>query len=262
MRYFIYLAYNGAAYSGWQNQPNAPTVQNCIETAMSTILRKPCTIVGAGRTDALVHARQMVAHTDLDLSVDEVAVLADRLNKLLPSDIVIHQIVPVTAQAHARFDALSRCYRYYITEQKDPFAGSISLKIYRKLDYGLMNEAAQTLLEYSDFTSFSKLHTDAKTNICRVTEAYWKQSSAHAWVFTIRADRFLRNMVRAIVGTLFDVGRGKISVEQFRSLIESKDRSQAASSAPGHALFLEEVLYPPELFVVDSCSKAFSISHE
>lgn len=250
-RFFIYLAYNGTRYSGWQTQPNAPSVQQTIEEALTTILRTPISLVGAGRTDAGVHAHEMIAHSDLPCQAsEEAALLVDRLNKLLPRDIVIYRIVPVRQDAHARFDAVSRTYHYYLTEDKDPFSDGLMLKTYRRLDYARMNEAAALLFEYVDFTSFCKLHTDVKTNNCRVTEARWiPLEKAGQWVFVITADRFLRNMVRAIVGTLFHVGTGKLSVEDFRRIIQSQDRGQAGSSAPAHALYLERVVYPSELFL-------------
>lgn len=249
-RFFIYLAYNGARYSGWQTQPNAPTVQETIEHALSTILQVPIGIVGAGRTDAGVHAHEMVAHTDLPCTDEEAIYLTERLNKFLPHDIVIYRIIPVKNDAHARFDAISRTYHYYLTEQKNPFMNGLMLKTYRTLDFNRMNEAAALLLKYIDFTSFSKLHTDVKTNNCRVSEAVWLPLEQKGqWLFRITADRFLRNMVRAIVGTLFHVGTGKLSVQDFQNIIESMDRGKAGSSAPAHALFLEKVVYPTDLFL-------------
>lgn len=249
MRYFLYLSYHGAAYSGWQVQPNAVSIQGTIEQALATILRTPCPVVGAGRTDAGVHARLMVAHLELDMSPEEAILLMERLNRLLPSDIVLHRIVPVRDDAHARFSAQARTYRYYITYCKDPFAGALSLRLYHTLDIQAMNQAAKALLEYRDFTSFSKLHTDVKTNNCRITQAEWTPLGVGQYVFTITADRFLRNMVRAIVGTLFQVGKGRMSVDEFRQVIERQDRSLAGSSAPAHALFLEDITYPEELFL-------------
>lgn len=250
-RFFIYLAYNGTRYSGWQTQPNASGVQQTVEEAISTIVRQPVGVVGAGRTDAGVHAHEMVAHADLPCDTPaEAATLTERLNKLLPRDIVIYRMAPVKADAHARFDAISRTYHYYLTEQKDPFMEGLMLKTYRKLDFGRMNEAAALLPRYIDFTSFSKLHTDVKTNNCRITEARWMPlAQTGQWVFSITADRFLRNMVRAIVGTLFHVGTGKLSITDFRDIIESQDRSRAGSSAPAHALYLERVVYPSDLFL-------------
>ncbi|WP_329903804.1 tRNA pseudouridine(38-40) synthase TruA [Porphyromonas pogonae] len=252
MRYFIYLSYNGTNYSGWQTQPNAVTVQQTIEEALCTILRKPTPILGAGRTDAGVHAREMIAHVELDMDQSEADALALKLDRLLPPDISIRSMVHVKADAHARFDAVSRTYRYYITMRKDPFAHGLMLRMHRTLDIDEMNEAASHLMRYTDFTSFSKLHTDVKTNNCKITHALWTvgQDSDH-YVFTITADRFLRNMVRAIVGTLFQVGWGKMSVTDFCTVIERQDRCQAGSSAPGHALYLEEVKYPQEIFITE-----------
>lgn len=253
MRYFLYLSYNGTRYSGWQTQPNAPTVQQTIEDALATVLRQPCPIVGAGRTDAGVHARQMIAHLDLDLSPIEAEQLMLRLNRLLPEDIALRSIRPVAPDAHARFSARARTYRYYVTFDKQPFGHDLLLRLHAPVDFDLMNRAAALLPQFIDFTSFSKLHTDVKTNNCRVREAYWQKHAdslgGEVYVFTITADRFLRNMVRAIVGTLLQVGRGKLSLEDFVRIIEAKDRCSAGSSAPGHALFLESVEYPEELFL-------------
>lgn len=246
-RYFIYLSYNGKPFCGWQIQPNGITVQQRIEEALSTILRRPMSIVGAGRTDAGVHAQLMVAHFDSEEPISDLPFLADKLNRLLPKDIAIDRIVPVAPDAHARFDATSRTYKYYLTAKKNPFNYDLVYRYIGKLNYDLMNEACRVLFEYTDFTSFSKLHTDVKTNNCRIMEAGWKQEG-DVWVFTIRADRFLRNMVRAIVGTLLEVGRGKLSLSGFREVIEAKDRGRAGTSAPGHALYLVDVTYPEKIF--------------
>lgn len=246
-RYFIYLSYNGKAFCGWQIQPNALTVQESIQQALATLMRHPVPIVGAGRTDTGVHARLMVAHFELEEPIEDLDLLAEKLNRILPKDIAIHRIVPVAPDAHARFDALSRTYTYYITHKKDPFTYEWVCRIPRTLDYDLMNQACEILYEQNDFTSFSKLHTDVKTNNCRITHAGWVQEG-DLWLFTITADRFLRNMVRAIVGTLIEVGRGKLSLSGFREVIEAKDRGKAGTSAPGHALFLVDVVYPPHLF--------------
>ncbi|MDL2245860.1 tRNA pseudouridine(38-40) synthase TruA [Parabacteroides sp. PFB2-10] len=245
-RYFIYLGYNGKNYCGWQRQPNGTTVQESLEEALATYLRKPVSVTGAGRTDTGVHARRMVAHFDWEESFDDLASLADKLNRLLPKDIGVYRIVPVTPEAHARFDATSRTYRYYVTFEKDPFRFDWLCRIYGTLDFEAMNKACEWLYTYTDFTSFSKLHTDVKTNNCRITHAGWEQTDG-LWVFTITADRFLRNMVRAIVGTLFEVGRGKLTLDGFRGVIEAKDRGAAGTSAPGHALFLEDITYPKEI---------------
>lgn len=248
-RYFIYLAYNGAAYHGWQNQPNAISVQQCIEESLTMIMRRPMPIVGAGRTDTGVHASLMVAHFDVEEPLADPAQFADRLNRILPKDIAIHKIVPVTPEAHARFSATSRTYKYYVTTRKDPFSGDQRCKVRGDFDIDKMNEAARILFEYIDFTSFSRLHTDVKTNNCQIMEAYWERTGADDMVFTIKADRFLRNMVRAIVGTLLQVGRGKLSLADFRRVIEQKDRCKAGDSAVGQALFLVDIEYPAELFL-------------
>lgn len=254
MRYFLYLSYNGAAYSGWQTQPNAHTIQQTIEEGLATILRRPCPILGAGRTDAGVHARMMVAHLDLEMQQKEANLLLERLNRLLPQDIALHRIVAVKPEAHARFSATARTYRYYVTTKKDPFGHEHRLRLHHCLDLDAMNKAAACLSEYIDFTSFSKLHTDVKTNNCRISYARWEEVAEGEYVFTITADRFLRNMVRAIVGTLFQIGKHKMSVDDFRAIIESKDRCKAGSSAPAHALYLEDVAYPQELFFEYLCN--------
>ena len=247
-RYFIYLSYDGSNYHGWQIQPNAATVQETIEKALTLLMRQPVEITGAGRTDTGVNASTMVAHADFPGEIDCKQTVY-RLNRMLPPDIAIHSIKPVTETAHARFDALSRRYRYHISTAKNPFTRRYSCRVTGELDFEAMNSAAATLPEYTDFTSFSKLHTDTKTNNCKVTKAHWVQTSASEWYFEIEADRFLRNMVRAIVGTLLMVGRGKISVEGFREIIEKKQRSEAGDSALAQALFLEEVKYPENIFL-------------
>ncbi|WP_099465492.1 tRNA pseudouridine(38-40) synthase TruA [Parabacteroides provencensis] len=246
-RYFIYLGYNGKNFNGWQIQPNGITIQQSIEGALATLLRKPVPVVGAGRTDAGVHARLMVAHFDWEDEIADLSFLEEKLNRLLPKDIAIYRIVPVIPDAHARFDATSRTYKYYITTKKDPFNYDLVYKMSGKIDFERMNDACRILFDYIDFTSFSKLHTNVKTNNCRIYEAGWLQDG-DVWVFTIRADRFLRNMVRAIVGTLLEVGRGKLTLEGFRNVIEQKDRCKAGISVPGHALFLVNVTYPEHLF--------------
>ncbi len=246
-RYFIYLAYDGTSYHGWQVQPNGVSVQECLTKALSTLLRQAVDVVGAGRTDAGVHARLMVAHFDSPQALNEVF-MADKLNRLLPPDISVYHLRAVRPNAHARFDATSRTYRYYVTTAKMPFERQYRYRLFSMPDFNRMNEAAQTLFDYTDFTSFSKLHTDVKTNNCRIMQARWERLDEVTWVFTIQADRFLRNMVRAVVGTLLEVGRGKLSVEGFRKVIEQKDRCRAGTSVPGCALFLEDITYPEELF--------------
>ena len=246
MRYFIYLSYDGSRYHGWQIQPNGISVQEVLNGALSTLLRQPIEVTGAGRTDAGVNASLMVAHFDTVHQADDE--LVRRLNKFLPQDIAVEKIVPVRADAHARFSATSRTYHYYIVTEKSPFE-PYAYRYPLPLDFEKMNEAAQTLFDYTDFTSFSKLHTDVKTNNCRITHARWEQVAPTKWQFTITADRFLRNMVRAIVGTLLDVGRGVLSIDGFRNVIEQKNRCSAGNSVPGGALFLADVSYPDDLFL-------------
>lgn len=248
-RYFIYLAYEGTNYHGWQVQPNGVSVQECLQKALSTLLRVETEVVGAGRTDAGVHAKLMVAHFDSEKEDLDLALLTDKLNRLLPPDISVYRVCKVHPEAHARFDALSRTYEYYITSVKSPFNRHLKWRMHGSLNYELMNEAAKILFEYTDFTSFSKLHTDVKTNNCKIMQAEWVQEDETTWVFTIKADRFLRNMVRAVVGTLVEVGRGKMSIEEFRKVIEQKDRCKAGASVPGHALFLVDIEYPAETFI-------------
>ncbi len=240
------MAYNGANYCGWQVQPNGIAVQEVIEKALFTLLRTDIPIVGAGRTDAGVHARQMIAHFDADL--DNTEVLTDRLNRILPKDIAIYKIVRVTDEAHARFDASSRLYHYYVTTKKDPFDYPYKYRVHGQIDIEMMNKCAQILFEYEDFTSFSKLHTDVKTNNCTIMQAGWEQVEDD-YIFTIKANRFLRNMVRAIVGTLLEAGRGKLDEAGMRRIIEAKDRGVAGLSVPGSALFLDEVEYPDSIFL-------------
>ncbi|MDR1436499.1 MAG: tRNA pseudouridine(38-40) synthase TruA [Candidatus Symbiothrix sp.] len=247
-RYFIFLAYNGKNYCGWQNQPNGITVQGTLEQALSTLLRSAVSVTGAGRTDTGVHARVMAAHFNREEDGLDTADLTVRLNRLLPPEIAVYSIVKVHPDAHARFDAISRTYKYYLTSEKNPFYYDRVYRVYHDLDFVRMNEAAAVLPEYTDFTSFSRSHTDVKTNNCRIIGANWEKEDGH-WVFTIEADRFLRNMVRAIVGTLLDVGRGKRSPEDFREIIEAKDRRKAGSSAPAYALFLHDIKYPERIFL-------------
>lgn len=247
-RYFIYLAYDGTNYHGWQIQPNGISVQECLMRALTTFLRRETEVIGAGRTDAGVHASLMVAHFDYDGEPLDTAMVAEKLNRLLPPDISVYKVCPVKPDAHARFDATARTYKYYVTTVKHPFNRQYRYRIHNPLDFEKMNEAAFTLFDYTDFTSFSKLHTDVKTNNCRIMHAEWTQEDDATWVFTIQADRFLRNMVRAIVGTLIEVGRGKLTVEGFRKVIEQQDRCKAGTSAPGHALFLVNVEYPDQIF--------------
>lgn len=241
MRYFITLSYDGTAYHGWQIQPHSISVQEELHKALSTLLRQPMEVVGAGRTDTGVHARKMVAHFDYgELDCPH---LVYKLNKILPKDIAVQQVEQVADDMHARFSAKSRTYNYFVHLSKDPFRRAYSWQVYGEPDFDLMNRAAEVLMEYRDFTSFSKLNTDTKTNDCTITEAHWDRVGDGQWCFTISANRFLRNMVRAIVGTLLEVGRGRMTIEQLRQVIEAKDRCRAGDSVPGNALFLVEVEY-------------------
>ncbi len=243
-RYFIELAYNGSGYNGWQIQPNAPSVQEDINKALSLLLKQEINVTGAGRTDTGVHASFFVAHFDSETAILHTKALTDKLNRFLGKNIAIKDIYAVAPDAHARFSARSRTYKYYINKTKNPFSYPFAYRPHPLPDIRLMNKACELLLRYEDFTSFSKLHTDVKTNVCHLMEAYWEETDEQL-VFTIKADRFLRNMVRAIVGTLLDVGQERITLEQFQKIIESKDRCKAGTSVPGNALFLCNIEYPP-----------------
>ena len=245
MRYFIDLSYKGTAYHGWQIQPNAVTVQETIEKALSALLGDDVSIVGAGRTDTGVHARQMFAHFDFD-EINEPDQLVYRLNAFLPEDISISTIEQVNNQAHARFDALSREYKYYIHQFKDPFLADRSYFFKPSLDIEKMNSCTSLLLDHKNFKCFSRSHTDVKTYNCDVKSAGWERND-HELVFTIEADRFLRNMVRAVVGTLIEVGQGKMTETEFKTVLDSEDRSQAGPSAPAHGLFLTRIEYPDSI---------------
>lgn len=239
-RYVIHLAYNGANYCGWQTQPNLPTVQLTLEQALSTLLRTPVAIVGCGRTDTGVHASDFYAHFDLDVPLADNLVF--KLNSYLPPDIAIFDISPVADNFHARFSALSRTYQYHVSTERLPFAQGLYCRIYFTPDIEAMNCAAKVLMEYDDFTSFAKLHTDNKTNICHLTEAHWDKVGKEL-VFTISSNRFLRNMVRSVTGTLLDVGRGKLTIDGLREIIERKNRCAAGVSMPAQGLFLTNVRY-------------------
>lgn len=243
-RYFMQLSYRGSPFHGWQSQPNATSVQSTIEDALSIVMRYPIKITGAGRTDTGVNARKMIAHFDLCEPHAQPENLVRAINSLVGHDIAIHSIVPVHDNAHARFDATSRTYHYYTHTGKDPFLYPLSWQAPPTLDYEKMNWAAEQLLQVEDFTSFAKLHTDVKTNICHVTRAEWQPAGDNRMVFIITADRFLRNMVRAVVGTLVEVGRGKLSLDDFSAVISAKDRCAAGTSMPAHALYLWDVTYP------------------
>ena len=241
-RYFIHLAYNGACYNGWQTQPGLPTVQQTLEQALSTLLREPVAVVGCGRTDTGVHASDFYAHFDLK-DYKDLKDIVFKLNSFLPPDIVIFDIYPVADNAHARYDAVARTYQYHVSDRRLPFRQGQYCRIYYRPDLDKMNEAARVLMEYDDFTSFAKLHTQVKTNICHLSEAHW-DTVGEEWVFTIRSNRFLRNMVRSVTGTLLDVGRGKLSIEGLREIVEKKDRCAAGVSMPACGLFLTKVEYP------------------
>lgn len=241
-RYFVTFSYDGARYHGWQIQPNGVSVQEKLQWALSTLLREDISVTGAGRTDAGVHARMMVAHFDILVDID-CRQLAYKLNRLLPQDIFVAKVEPVSDDMHARFSATSRMYRYYIHTRKDPFLRAYSCEMHYPLDFARMNEAARLLLEYEDFGAFCKSGADVKTTLCKVIKAEWVQTSETTWYFEIRANRFLRNMVRAVVGTLVDVGRGRLTLEDFRKVVEGKRRTEAGESMPGHALFLEDIRY-------------------
>lgn len=259
-RYFIQFSYDGTAYHGWQVQPNAVSVQQKLNEALSTLLRSPIETTGAGRTDTGVHAAKMTAHFDTELFdeckenglqnelSDRLCQLSDKLNRLLPPDIAVHHIRSVKERAHARFDATSRTYHYHIYTGKNPFWRHYAMRLFFRPDIEAMNAAAALLLKASDFTSFSKLHTDVKTNICHVSCAQWVEERPGLYRFEITADRFLRNMVRAVVGTLLEVGRGRMTMEQFADVINSKSRAAAGESVPGNALSLVDITYPEEIF--------------
>ncbi len=288
MRYFVFFSYNGTSYHGWQYQPNASSVQECMESAFRTLLRQPVTLTAAGRTDTGVHARLMTAHFDLPDSHFPFSIFnfQFKLNGLLPSDISVERIVPVVPTAHARFDAISRTYEYWVTDVKNPFTQHLITYTRFHLDYDLMNRAAELLLHTDDFASFCKAHSDNKTTICHVRRAFWEERPLpfmhpygdhenplvfgesedpkhfnasvggsprarvpNAHVFTIEADRFLRNMVRAVVGTLFEVGRGAMTIEQMQQAIRAHDRCAAGQSMPPDGLYLTDIRYPESIFL-------------
>jgi len=241
MRYFIQFSYNGTQYHGWQSQPNAKAVQSTLTTAINTVLDANIVLVGAGRTDTGVHARTMFAHFDIDKTIDNDQIV-HKLNSFLPSDIVVFQFHLVHSDAHARFDAKKRTYQYHINTFKDAFSDNLSWYYHKNLDIDLMNEAAKILFNHIDFESFSKTNTDVNTYNCTIYEAHWKKQN-NELVFTIAADRFLRNMVRAIVGTLVYVGLHKISIEDFNNIIISKKRANAGFSVPACGLYLTKIEY-------------------
>lgn len=245
MRYFIQLSYQGSAYHGWQIQPNAITVQEILQDALSKLLRKTISVTGAGRTDTGVHAKELFAHFDVDTTIDT-DTLNFKLNSFLPKDIAIQSVFRVKDDAHARFHAVKRSYEYKISLKKDVFVNDYSYYVHQHLDISKMNEASKILLDYNDFQCFSKRNTDVKTYNCKIEYAQWKQED-DMLIFTISADRFLRNMVRAIVGTLVNIGLGKLDINDMHRIISSKDRSEAGFSVPAKGLYLTEVLYPKEI---------------
>lgn len=248
MRYFVELSYLGKAYCGWQRQPDMPTVQQTLETTLSTLLRDRIEVVGAGRTDTGVNASYYVAHFDTREPILEPEFLVYKLNRTLPADIAIERIRRVKPEAHARFDARMREYRYYIEEHKNPFSRDLSWQYYVPLDVEKMNRAAALLLQAEDFTSFAKLNSNNKTNICHVSHAHWERNEEGMLCFTIRSDRFLRNMVRSLVGTLVDVGRGRYTPEEFGAILDARDLSRSSAGAPAQGLFLSDVRYDDNLF--------------
>jgi tRNA pseudouridine38-40 synthase len=251
-RYFIELAYSGRNFHGWQIQPNANTVQETLQNALEVLLRQKVDIIGCGRTDTGVHARQFFAHFDIDLDNSKMnsEQLTHKLNQYLHNDIAIFRIFNVNKDAHSRFNAISRTYEYRLRMEKYPFDQEFTYRsTYPKLDFDLMNQAADLLFNYIDFTSFSKTGTDVKTNNCKIMHAKW-QNEKDVWIFTIKADRFLRNMVRAIVGTLLEVGSEKIDLEDFKQIIESKNRSNAGWSVPAQGLALVKIEYPDWIYSV------------
>jgi len=247
-RYFVRFSYDGGNYHGWQYQPNSISVQEVMTGKLQHLFGPDISITAAGRTDAGVHARNMYAHFDTDSPVEDILALTKKLDLMMPPDIMVHEVIPTKPDAHARFDATARTYEYWMASEKESFNRNYYTRFYGSLDFEAMNRAAKCLFDYTDFTSFSKAHTDVKTNNCKIMQAYWEQRGIY-WVFTIQADRFLRNMVRAIVGTLLEVARGKMDEAGFRGVIESKNRSNAGTSVFAKGLFLIDVAYPEEIFL-------------
>ncbi len=261
MRYFVRFAYKGTAYHGSQSQPSGGTVQDTMEQAFALVLRQLVPLTFAGRTDAGVHAEMMWAHFDLESEValsagfdlsfaDGRRDLLYRLNRLLPADITLYELCSVSNEAHARFDATARTYHYRITTRKDPFSTGLRTQVRSGLDFAAMNEAAKSLLGRQDFSSFCRLHTDVKTKFCTIVQAEWVRESDTEYTFVITADRFLRNMVRAIVGTLFEVGYSKLTVSSFASVIAQQNRQKAGDSAPAQGLYLVDIQYPETIFPI------------
>jgi tRNA pseudouridine38-40 synthase len=250
-RYFLKLSYNGTNFNGWQVQDNTPnTVQQTVQEKISLLLKENIELVGCGRTDAGVHAKNYIAHFDSNGPnlITNKAHWIYKFNTIMPPEISIQDIIQVDEKTHARFDAISRTYYYFLHQQKNPFIDRFSYYVYGDIDFELMNKAALILTEYKDFTSFSKLNTQTKTNNCKITKAIWQKVGDGEWRFTVRSDRFLRGMVRAIVGTLLQVGKNKITLEEFRKIIEAKDRSKAGNNVPANALFLVAIEYPKDQY--------------
>jgi len=247
-RYFLQISYKGANYHGWQLQPSATSVQEVMEKVLSALLHENINAVGAGRTDTGVHASFFMLHFDTEKAIINPENFVYKINSFLPNDIAVQQIIKVKNDAHARFSAVSRTYKYYLTTEKNPFTTETVYRCKQKPDIKMMNEAAKILFEYVDFTSFSRLHTNVKTNDCKICQAEWIEEG-NILIFKIKADRFLRNMVRAIVGTLLEVGKGKLSNDDFRGIIEQKNRKFAGTSAPAHGLFLVDVEYPKDIYI-------------
>ncbi len=248
-RYFIYLSFKGTLYHGWQIQPGSVTVQEVLDDALTTIFKEKISTTGAGRTDAGVHAEVFCAHFDCSfIDADANKAIINRMNGLLPKDISVARLVKVWPDAHARYSAISRTYKYYISRAKNPFIDDSSWYFHGGLNVEKMNQACNILIRHNDFTSFSRLHTNVKNNLCRIHYAAWDESGEEL-VFTIKADRFLRNMVRAIVGTMIEAGTGKIDIAEFERIIMSRDRGLAGQSAPAKGLFLTDIEYPDEIFV-------------
>lgn len=249
-RYFLNFSYDGSNYHGWQMQPNAFTVQELMTSALRKLFEKDLSLTAAGRTDAGVHALDMTAHFDTSFPIDDLQAMAKKIDRMLPPDVAIHSLRKVRPDAHARYDAISRTYQYRILLEKDPFLNKYSTRLYYEPDLAAMNAAAARLPDYEDFTSFSKVHTEVKTFICKISRAEWERRGKEM-IFTIQADRFLRNMVRAIVGSLLEVGKAKKSVEEFCAVIEARDRCKAGTSMPARALFLKEVKYSDAVYLIE-----------
>ncbi|MBP6978793.1 MAG: tRNA pseudouridine(38-40) synthase TruA [Bacteroidales bacterium] len=248
-RYFLQLSFTGKNYHGWQIQQNAPSVQATLESALSVMFNSEIRLVGCGRTDSGVHARMFYAHFESGyLTLEQRVKLVYQLNGYLPADIAVQNVFLVRPHAHARFDAVSRTYVYQISRRKDPFLVDLAHYVYGRLDVEVMNTGATELMNYRDFTSFSKLHTQVKTNYCKIMDARWTEEG-DLLLFTITADRFLRNMVRAIVGTMLELGQHKITLAEFHQIIECRNRSSAGMSVPAHGLYLMDVQYPEDIFM-------------